>query len=109
MDLNGVDWAVLSACNTGNGELRDGEGVLGLERAFRVAGAHSVVMSLWSVEDDLTRQFMHELYLQRLGLHASTADAVWNAERKILLARRAAGKSTHPWYWAGFVGTGGWQ
>jgi CHAT domain-containing protein len=109
MDLNGVDWAVLSACNTGNGELRDGEGVLGLERAFRVAGAHSVVMSLWSVEDDLTRQFMHELSLQRLGLHASTADAVWNAERKILLARRAAGKSTHPWYWAGFVGTGGWQ
>jgi CHAT domain-containing protein len=109
MDLNGVDWAVLSACNTGNGELRDGEGVLGLERAFRVAGARSVVMSLWSVEDNLTRQFMHELYIQRLELHASTADAVWNAERKLLLARRAAGKSTHPWYWAGFVGAGGWE
>ena len=109
MDLNGVDWAVLSACNTGNGELRDGEGVLGLERAFRVAGARSVLMSLWPVEDDLTRQFMHELYVQRLGLHVSTADAVWNAERKLLLARRAAGKSTHPWYWAGFVGAGGWK
>lgn len=109
MDLNGVDWAVLSACNTGNGALEDGEGVLGLERAFRVAGAHSVLMSLWSVDDDLTRQFMHELYLQRLGLHASTADAVWNAERKLLLARRAAGKSTQPWYWAGFVGAGGWE
>jgi CHAT domain-containing protein len=109
MDLNGVDWAVLSACNTGNGELRDGEGVLGLERAFRVAGARTVVMSLWSVDDDLTGQFMHELYVQRLGLHASTADAVWNAERKLLLARRAAGKSTHPWYWAGFVGAGGWE
>jgi len=109
MDLNGVDWAVLSACNTGNGELRDGEGVLGLERAFRVAGARSVMMSLWSVDDDLTRQFMHELYVERLELHASTANAVWNAERKILLARRAAGKSTHPWYWAGFVGAGGWE
>jgi CHAT domain-containing protein len=109
MDLNGVDWAVLSACNTGNGELRDGEGVLGLERAFRVAGARSVVMSLWPVDDDLTRQFMHELYAQRLGLHASTAAAVWNAERKLLLARRAVGKSTHPWYWAGFVGAGGWE
>jgi CHAT domain-containing protein/tetratricopeptide (TPR) repeat protein len=109
MDLSGLDWAVLSACNTGNGELQDGEGVLGLERAFRVAGARSVLMTLWPVDDDVTRQFMHELYAQRLGLHASTADAVWNAERKLLLARRAAGKSTHPWYWGGFVGSGGWQ
>jgi CHAT domain-containing protein/tetratricopeptide (TPR) repeat protein len=109
MDLNGVDWAVLSACNTGNGDLQDGEGVLGLERAFRVAGVRSVVMSLWPVDDTLSRQFMHELYLQRLGLHASTADAVWNSERKLLLARRAAGKSTHPWYWAGFLASGGWQ
>ena len=109
MDLSNVDWAVLSACNTGNGELHDGEGVLGLERAFRVAGARSVVMTLWPVEDDLTRQFMHELYAQRLGLHASTASAVWNAERILLLTRRAAGQSTHPWYWAGFVGSGGWE
>ncbi|MGO9231652.1 MAG: CHAT domain-containing protein [Bryobacteraceae bacterium] len=109
VDLSGVDWAVLSACDTGNGELHDGEGVLGLERAFRVAGARSVVMTLWPVDDDLTRQFMHELYAQRLGLHASTADAVRNAERKLLLARRAAGKSTHPWYWAGFVASGDWK
>jgi len=109
LDLNGLDWAVLSACNTGNGELRDGEGVLGLERAFRVAGARSVVMALWPVDDTTTRQFMHELYTQRFGLHASTANAVWNASKKLLLERRAAGKSTHPWYWAGFVGSGAWE
>jgi len=109
MDLSGLDWAVLSACNTGNGELRDGEGVLGLERAFREAGARSMVMALWPVDDEFTRQFMHELYDQRLGHHASTANAVWNADRKLLLARRAAGKSTHPWYWAGFVGSGAWE
>jgi CHAT domain-containing protein/tetratricopeptide (TPR) repeat protein len=109
MDLSGLDWAVLSACNTGNGELHDGEGVLGLERAFHEAGARSVVMSLWPVDDDLTRRFMHELYAQRLGLHATTADAMWNAERKLLLARRADGKSTHPWYWAGFVASGAWE
>ena len=109
MDLSGLDWAVLSACNTGNGELHNGEGVLGLERAFREAGARSVVMSLWPVDDDLARQFMHELYAQRLGHHASTADAVRNAERKLLLARRAGGKSTHPWYWAGFVASGSWE
>jgi len=109
LDLSGVDWAVLSACNTGNGELRDGEGVLGLERAFRVAGAHSVIMTLWPVDDDVTRQFMHELYAQRLGIHATTADAVWISARKMLQKRRASGLSTHPWYWAGFVGSGGWQ
>ncbi|MGD0731334.1 MAG: CHAT domain-containing tetratricopeptide repeat protein [Terracidiphilus sp.] len=109
LDLNGMDWAVLSACNTGNGELHDGEGVLGLERAFRVAGARSVVMALWPVDDVTTRQFMHQMYTERIGRHASTADAVWNASRKLLLDLRAAGKSTHPWYWAGFVGSGGWE
>ncbi len=109
LDLSGVDWAVLSACNTGAGELHDGEGVLGLQRAFRVAGARSVIMTLWPVDDDVTRQFMHELYTQRLGRHATTADAVWNSSRKLLMDRRAAGKSTHPWYWAGFVGSGRWE
>jgi CHAT domain-containing protein len=109
LDLSGVDWAVLSACNTGNGELRDGEGVLGLERAFRVAGARSVIMTLWPVDDEVSRRFMHELYAERLERHATTADAVWNASRKLLEERRAAGKSTHPWYWTGFVGSGGWQ
>jgi CHAT domain-containing protein len=109
LDLSGVDWAVLSACNTGNGELHDGEDVLGLERAFRVAGARSVVVTLWPVDDDVTRRFMHELYAQRLGRHASAADAVWNSAHMLLLERRAAGKSTHPWYWAGFVGSGGWE
>ncbi len=109
LDLSGVDWAVLSACNTGNGELRDGEGVLGLQRAFRVAGARSVIMTLWPVDDEVTRQFMHELYSQRLGRRATTADAVWNSARTLLVERRTAGKSTHPWYWAGFVGSGGWE
>jgi CHAT domain-containing protein len=109
LDLGGVDWAVLSACNTGNGELSDGEGVLGLQRAFRVAGARSVIMTLWPVDDDAARRFMHELYTERLGRQASTADAVWNSARAMLLERRAAGKSTHPWYWAGFVGSGGWE
>jgi CHAT domain-containing protein len=109
LDLGGVDWAVLSACNTGNGELRDGEGVLGLQRAFRVAGAHSVIMTLWPVDDTTARQFMHRLYADRLELHESTADSVWDASRKLLLQRRAAAKSTHPWYWAGFISSGRWE
>lgn len=109
LDLKGVDWAVLSACNTGSGELKDGEGVLGLERAFRVAGARSVVMALWPVDDQVTREFMSGLYDARFGQHATTADAVWRAARTLLKSRQAAGKSTQPWYWAGFVGAGGWQ
>jgi CHAT domain-containing protein len=109
IDLRGVDWAVLSACNTGYGELKDGEGVLGLERSFRVAGVKSVVMSLWPVDDEVTREFMRELYTERFGRRATTADAVWTAAREQLKARQIAGKSTHPWYWAGFVGAGGWE
>src|SRR5579859_4610159 len=109
LDLSGLDWAVLSACNTGVGELHDGEGVLGLQRAVRVAGAHSVIMTLWPVDDGVSRRYMHELYHERFGQGATTADAIWNASRKLLADRRAAGLSTHPWYWAGFVGAGRWQ
>ncbi len=109
MDLHGVDWAVLSACNTGYGETNAGEGVVGLERAFRVAGAKSVVMSLWPVDDETTREFMRDLYAERFGRRATTADAVWLAARRQLKERQAAGKSTHPWYWAGFIAAGGWQ
>ena len=55
LNLEGVEWAVLSACDTGRGRIQDGEGVFGLRRAFQVAGVHTVIMSLWSVEDDATR------------------------------------------------------
>lgn len=109
MDLHGVDWAVLSACNTGSGTANPGEGVMGLERAFRVAGAKSVVMSLWPVDDETTREFMRGLYAERFGHRATTADAVWLAARRQLKERQAAGKSTHPWYWAGFIAAGGWR
>jgi len=74
-----------------------------------VAGARSVIMTLWPVDDDMARRFMQELYKERLGERATTAHAVWNSSRKLLEERRAAGKSTHPWYWAGFVGAGGWE
>jgi CHAT domain-containing protein len=110
LDLSGLDWAVLSACSTGSGKpLQDGEGVLGLERAFRVAGARSVIMTLWPVDDNMARRFTHELYRNRLARRESTADAVWDATRTLLQQRRASGQSTHPWYWAGFVGSGAWQ
>jgi CHAT domain-containing protein len=65
-------------------DLKDGEGVMGLERAFRVAGARSMVMTVWPVDDRVTRDFMRGLYSERFGQRATTADATWLAARKLL-------------------------
>jgi len=109
IDLQGTEWAVLSACDTGLGEIRAGEGVFGLRRAFQIAGARTVIMSLWSVEDQSARSWMRLLYEGRLQRHLSTADAVHQASLRLLTARRAQGQSTHPFYWAAFVAAGDWR
>ena len=104
-----VDWAVLSGCETGVGEPRAGEGVFGLRRAFQIAGARTVIMSLWPVDDEATRDWMASLYRHRLVDNASTIDAVRSASLELLERRREAGLSTHPFYWAGFVAAGDWR
>ena len=105
-DLRGVQWVVLSACETGVGTVRPGEGILGLRRAFRVAGAQTLILSLWSVEDRATRDWMSALYEARFVQHESSADAARTASRTMLAARRSAGHSTHPFFWGGFVASG---
>ena len=75
VDLRAVDWVVLSACDTGVGDVRPGEGVFGLRRAFSIAGARSLVMSLWPVEDASARQWMAALYDARFARGMSTAKA----------------------------------
>lgn len=109
LDLSGVEWAVLSACNTGGGEIRAGEGVFGPRRAFLVAGARTIIMSLWSVDDQATRQWMRALYEGRFQRKLSTADAVHQASLSVLRERRAKGLSTHRFYWAAFVAAGDWR
>lgn len=109
LDFGGVEWAVLSACNTGLGEIRSGEGVLGLRRAFQVAGTRTVIMSLWPVEDEATRIWMRALYEGRLTRNLDTAAAMREASLGVLRARRAAGKSTAPFFWAAFVAAGDWR
>ena len=109
LNLQGTQWAVLSACGTGLGEIRAGEGVLGLRRAFQIAGARTVIMSLWSVDDQATRAWMRALYEGRLNKGLDTADAVRDASLAVLRARRARGQSTHPFYWAAFVAAGDWR
>jgi len=109
LDLTGVEWAVLSGCDTGVGEIRAGEGVFGLRRAFQIAGAKTVIMSLWAVEDQTTRRWMTTLYENRLVKGMGTADAVREAGLAALRQRRAEGVSSHPVYWAAFVAAGDWR
>ena len=109
LNLENVEWAVLSACDTGVGQVKAGEGVFGLRRAFQVAGARTVIMSLWSVDDQATRAWMRALYGARFQKALSTADAVHAANVEVLRSRRAAGRSTNPFFWAAFVAVGDWR
>ena len=103
LNLANVEWAVLSACDTGVGQVKAGEGVFGLRRAFQVAGARSVIMSLWSVDDQATRAWMRALYDARFQKGLTTADAVHAARVEVFRDRKAKGQSTNPFFWAAFV------
>ena len=95
MDLTGTDLVVLSACETGLGEITS-EGVFGLQRAFKKAGVQTLIMSLWTVEDEATSLFMREFYKQWLG-GKSRHDA-FIATQKFM-----QNKYADPYYWAGFI------
>lgn len=101
LQLRGVDTVVLSACDTGVGRIVEGEGVLGLPRAFRQAGARQIVMSLWPVQDDATRRWMSAFYTARSD-GADVARAAHTARRAML----ATDATLHPFFWAAFVAIG---
>jgi CHAT domain-containing protein len=109
LDLAGTEWAVLSSCDSGRGAMVDGEGLLGLRRALRLAGVGTSVISLWPIDDASTREWMEALYRTRFAGRASTADAVWQAHRHVLAARRGRGAPVAPFYWAPFVASGDWR
>lgn len=109
LSLDGVGWVVLSACDTGLGARLDDEGIFGLRRAFRLAGARTVLMSLWPVDDAATSVWMESLYRARLERKRDTVDAVADANLAVLASRRERGESLHPFYWAGFVAAGDWR
>lgn len=108
IDLHAVEWAVLSGCDTAGGVLDPREGILGLGRAFQIAGARTLILSLWPVEDEAARHWMRELYAARLG-GATTAEAVRRAHRHLLAAQRRETGTTHPYYWGSFVAMGDWR
>ena len=105
MDLWGTNLVVISACESGLGEFRGGEGVYGLRRAFAVAGAQNLVMSLWSVSDRETTRLMESLYTH-ISKGGTPQLALLAAQREYIAAERAAGRYPHPFYWAAFVASG---
>ncbi len=99
LDLWGTQLVVLSACDTGRGDVKLGQGVYGLRRAFLVAGAETVVMSLWKVNDETTRELMEAYYRQLLAGQGRAA-GLREAMREL---RRS---QPHPHYWAPFLAMG---
>jgi hypothetical protein len=91
------------------GEVRAGEGVFGLRLAFHVAGARTVIMSLWPVDDQSARRWMTCVYDRRFRKGAETLEAVRASGLEQLRWRRKAGLSTHPFYWAAFIAAGDWR
>jgi len=102
LNLIGTDLVVLSACQTGIGDVQNGEGVFGLRRAFQHAGAKSVVMSMFAVPDESTSDLMKLFYENWLS-GQSKSSAMRNASLSILNERRATDRSTHPLFWGGFI------
>lgn len=106
LDLSHTQEVVLSACDTGVGDLAVGEGVFGVQRAFQLAGARHMVMSLWSVDDANARAWMQAYYGARLEGRQAPAEAARTAARMRLAALRRAGAAEHPSAWAGFIASG---
>lgn len=103
----GAPLVMLSACETGLGKEKRGEGVIGLTRAFMYAGAPTVGVSLWSVADKSTAELMTDFYQRLLG--SSTANSPSVALREAQLAMINGKKYSAPFYWAPFVLVGEWR
>lgn len=103
LDLWGTQLVVLSACETGLGQVESGEGVFGLRRALVIAGSESQVMSLWQVDDEATRALMVAFY-KRLAQALGRTDALRQSQLLLL----GAPATRHPYYWASFIASGQW-
>jgi CHAT domain-containing protein len=102
--LWGTKLVVLSACRTGVGDVRDGEGVYGLRRAFVLAGSESQLMSLWDVSDEGTKELMTKYY-QRILKGEGRSEAL----RQVQLEMLRSQEYSNPYYWSAFIPSGDWR
>ena len=135
LPLDGVELTVLSACETGLGEVAGGEGLIGIQRAFQVSGVDSVVATMWKVDDMMTRKLMERFYLNHFDRKTSKIDALREAQLWILhhpdelvkmgvknpttrgvvrelkprLADEKPDTRTSPYFWAAFSLSGDWR
>jgi CHAT domain-containing protein len=104
LHLQGTELVILSACDTGSGEVKIGEGVMSLRRAFRIAGAETALASHWPVSDKATKQLMTE-FIRRWRSGEPRAEA-WREAQLSLLRSKAY---SSPYFWAAFTLTGQWR
>lgn len=119
LPLNGVDLVTLSACQTGLGKSAGGEGLIGLQRAFQISGARTVVASLWKVDDTATRRLMERFYRNMFEKEMSKLDAIIEAQRWAInnpqamrsldIGGKDEAQRSDPRLWAAWTLSGDWN